>query len=47
MSDLAKSFRKGKLKVEAGSVPAISIKLPEGKNSVDGALGFVRDYRSA
>ena len=38
---------KGKLKVEAGSVPAISIKLPEGKNSVDGALSFVRDYRSA
>lgn len=38
---------KGKVKIEAGTVPAVSFRIDAGKNSVDQALKFVRDYKSA
>jgi len=37
---------KGLLKIEAGSVPAVSLRLREGREIVGQALQFVRDYRS-
>ncbi len=38
---------KGNLKIEAGSVPALSLKLKTGKNVLDEAVKFVRAYRAA
>ena len=37
---------KGKLRIDAGSKPAVSLKLGIGEDPVAAAAGFVRDYAS-